>query len=251
MRDYPLDAEGRIGELGKQDGKAHLGLLLVIALLGGALLLMAFLENAGAEVIGGILGGLVVAFGIAIWHRFRTFEIRFYDSNESIAAENMKVYTAVRTDVGKSVFNVSIKPRLGMELKQYGFAFFDRGKLPWLIGCRRVPSEICVTDMGYYDDNARKFENVNLTCYENEGSFASGPMTRTAAGTRRHLQLTVIVASSLKMWEGILSFKLFYDRDGNPETKHIRTKFFVRPPNKRKPIHSLFKKVLRCYPVST
>jgi len=237
---------GRIGV--GESGRARIDIFPLLLIIGVLLIMMAFLENAGAEVIGGVIGGLVVLYAGSLWFKFSTFQIRFLSHTEPITAEHAGEHTALRTDVGTSVFNVCIKPRKGIELEKYGFAFFEKGKLPWLVGRRCSTENAEITQMRFFNDRNRTWEDAPLTKYYNEGCFAEKPILNLAGGSRAYYALEVRVASSLKSWEGVLSFKLFYQRDGNPETKKVRTKFFVRSPDKHRPMRSLFKKVLKCEP---
>lgn len=244
-----LPISGRIGVwdcLKKQHGRARIDSTLPLLLAGILLIAMTFLENAGAEIIGGMVGGLTVLFATVLWYKFRTFQLHYLDCKESITAEHMREYTALRTGVGRCSFRVMIRPRRGLTLTGYSFAFFDRGKLPWSHGERRNTKDVKVCKMRYFNTHTRDFHDANLKIIDDEGSYTEQPLLSLAAGSRAYFELDVEVSNALESWEGILSFQLHYERDGNPDKKNVRTKFFVRPPNKRRPFRSIFKKVLRC-----
>lgn len=207
---------------------------------------MGFLENASAEMLGGIMGGLVVLVFLSAWNKIRLFEIRCFSPSELITAEHIQTCTALRTNVGCCTARLRIRPRRGMELEQYDFAFFDRGWLPWLVGRRRNTPEVRVLNMRYVSDNSRVFHDSGLRVIEGEGSHSGTPMVSLAAGNCLYLEIDICVAETLKMWEGVLSLQLHYQRDGNPERQNVRMKFFVRPPDARRPWRSMFKRVMNC-----
>ncbi len=209
--------------------------------------MQSFWQNLSTETIGGIVGGGIVFILGSLLIRLRIFTIRFVSPTEHITPEQRGEHTAVRADVGTSVFGMCIKPRMGVELTAYGFAFFDRGKLPWLVG-RRRSENAKITKMRFKNDYTRKWEDTPLNYYDNEGSYSDLPLLSLAGGRRAYYELEVQIASLPKPWEGVFRVLLFYERDGNPETKFIRTKFFVRPSDKRRPVRSVFKKVLKCEP---
>ncbi len=175
--------------------------------------------------------------------RYGIFELRYLDPTEPLKAEHMQEYTAVRTDVGSSYFRITIRPRIGVALTKYSIAFFNKGWLPWLHGRRRSTNEIKIYKMRY--NSSGKFCDAKLQMLDDEGSYSEEPCKVLAGGNRECYEFYVDVHNSLKAWEGILSFQLHFERDGNPDRRNVRTKFFVRASNRRRPIRSIFKKVLK------
>ncbi|MFC1980890.1 hypothetical protein ACFLVN_01420 [Chloroflexota bacterium] len=222
-------------------------LIIVVFLI----IMQAFWQNVSGEVIGGIFGGLVVFSAALLWYKYRTFRIRFLSTEGRLTAEHMRQYTAIRADIGLATFRVIIIPRIGVDLVSYNFAFFDRGKLPWLVGRRRSTNDIKVTGMRYYNGRLRKWVKVDLENSDNEGITSDQPSFSLASGSRAYYDLDTRIANTLKEWEGVLSFKLFFQRGGNPEAKSVRTKFFVRASDKQRPMRSIFKKVLKCEPTKS
>ena len=207
---------------------------------------MAFLENASAAIIGGMAGGFIVLFAMGLWYKFRTFQLYYLDPKENLMAEHMQEYTALRTDVGLCSFHVRVRPRRGLILTAYNIAFFDKGCLPWLHGKRRSINDIKVYNMRYCDSRTRDFHDSNLQILDDDGSYTEQPTLSLASGSSTFFELDVEVGNILNSWEGILSFQFYYERDGNPDKKNVRTKFFVSSPNKRRPVRCIGKKVLRC-----
>lgn len=207
---------------------------------------MAFFENVGAEVIGGIIGGLVVLFAGSIWYRFRTFEMRFINPKETITAENMRTYTALRTETGECYFRIILRPRRGMTLKKGSFAFFEKGRLPWLVGRRRSTNEAKIKDVRCFDHDNKKFKDENFVkSTDNDNSSVTFPEIDLPPKTCTYLECYAEINDSLKSWEGILGFKIHFERDGNPDQKYVNTKFFVRASDQKRPLRSIFKKVLK------
>lgn len=209
---------------------------------------MAFLENAGGEIIGGIVGGLVVLFAASLWYKFRTFQLYYLDPQENLAAEHMREYTAIRTEVGNCCFRIRLRPRIGLSLEKYDFAFFDRGKLPWLVGKRRSTNDAKVYKMLHFSHHDKQFHDTKLDI-DNEGSYAEHLLS-LSGGNCTYFELYAEIGNALKSWEGILSFQIHYERDGNPEKKNIRTKFLVRANDKARTIRSIGKKLLKVTPIS-
>ncbi|OGO01095.1 MAG: hypothetical protein A2Y72_04860 [Chloroflexi bacterium RBG_13_53_26] len=210
---------------------------------------MAFLENAGGEVIGGIVGGIVVLSAVSLWYKFRTFQLYYLDPQESPTAEHMREYTAVRTNTGLCLFRIRLRPRLGLELEKYSFAFFDRGKLPWLVGRRRSTDDAKIYMMRYFSSNDQQFHDAGLRIFKNEGSCTEQPLLSLSGGSCTYFELGAEISDALKSWEGILSFQIHYTRDGNPEKRNVRTKFLVRANDKSTPFRSVGKKILKATPI--
>ncbi len=231
-----------------QSGKARLNVLFLLLLSGVLLIVMALLENASGEVIGGIVGGLVVLYFTSLWYKFRTFQLYYLDTKESLTAEHMSEYTAMRTEVGHCRFRIRLRPRIGLQLEKYSFVFFDRGKLPWLVGRRRSTEDARVCRMRYFNHNDRRFHDATLKNFDNEGSYAE-KLLSLPGGSCTYFELDAEISNALKSWEGILSFQIYYERDGNPEKKNVRTKFFVRANDKTRTLRSIGKKILRATPI--
>ena len=104
--------------------------------------------------------------------------------------------------------------------------------------------------MRYFDANDRQFHDANLRVYDNEGSYAERPLLPLPGGSCAYFELYVEINEVLKSWEGILSFQIQYERDGNPDKSNVRTKFIVREDNKARTFRSIGKKILRASAIS-
>jgi hypothetical protein len=239
----------RIEESNGQSSKARPDLLLICLLLGVALILMAFLENVGVEIIGGIVGGGVVLSAPYLWSRFRTFQLRYLSPQEEITAEYMHEYTAVRTNTKVSRFRIRLRPRIGLEIERYNFSFFDRGKLPWLVGRRRSTDEIRIRTVRRHSSNDGQFHDAGLRVLKDGGSSIEHALA-LSGGSCTFYELEAEVSEALKSWEGILSFRIEYRRHGNLDKRNVRTKFLVAPNDKAStPLCSLGKKILNATPI--
>lgn len=209
---------------------------------------MAFLENAGADVIGGIVGGIVVLCAVSFWYNFRSFQLLYLDPKEKPTAEHMREYTAVRTNTGRCCFRIRLRPRLGLELEKYNFAFFDRGRLPWQVGRRRSTKDIRISRMCTYNHHDQRFHDATLETGE-EGSSSGDVLLSLPGGSCTYFELEAEISDTLKSWEGILSFQIHYTRDGNPDKRNVRTKFLVGANDEVIPLRSFGKKILNATPI--
>ncbi len=205
---------------------------------------MAFIQNAGANVIGGVVGGLVVLFAIGFWYKFRTFKLRYLNPEESLTAENMRQYTAIRMDVGEYVTRISIRPRQGMILDAIGIAFFDCGLLPWKAGRRRSNRDILANSLRYFDDNDSWITPEFKV--KKEYSVVELPKLRFDSHSRRIFEITFNVTDAVKSWQGVLGFQMFFTRGGDPDRKNINTKCIIYAPEKKRPFRAIGKRILRC-----
>jgi hypothetical protein len=199
---------------------------------------MAFVQNAGAGITIGIIGGLVLLSTAYLWYKYGIFSLKFLNPEGNIEAEDMVEYTAIRAEVGQSNFKIKLRPRIGLDISEIGFAFFDKGKLPWLVGKRRVSKEAVVYDVNH--------PSIGALTIDDEGSYVNVGIPLTG-GSDTYIDLFVRISNKLNPWEGVLSFQIHYKRGGNPVKRNVRTKFIV---NEIRPVRSIGKKILKakCIP---
>lgn len=203
---------------------------------------MSFVENAAGEIVGGVVGGLVTLFAVSLWRKFRTFQLHYLDPKDCLTAEHISEYTAVRTDKGRCYFRLRLRPRVGLRLEKYSFAFFDKGKLPWTAGRRRSTHDAIIYKACYFNSHTQQFHDANLKVFE-QGSYTEQPLLSLSGGSCAYFELYAEIGEALQSWEGILSFQIHYERDGNPEKRDLRTKFLVGANDKPSG-----KKILRAAP---
>ena len=230
-------------KLGVKDesGKAKPDIFPIISILGIALMVMAFIQNAGAEVIGGIVGGLVVLFATGFWYKFRTFELRYINPQEDIKPEKMQRFTAVRMDVGEYVARIIIRPRKGMTLNAMGIAFFDPSWLPWKAGERRSNKDILASEFSYLDINGN-WISPELQKTEHY-TYVKLPDLRLASHSQRVFEIVIKASNAVQSWQGVLGFQMHYTLGGDPDRKNVNTKCIVCSPENRRPLRAVGKRI--------
>ena len=207
--------------------------------------MMAFIQNVGAEVISGIVGGLVVLFAAGFWYKFRTFELRYLNPNETFKQENIREYTAIQVGVGEYIVRMHIRPRKGMILTGFAVTFFDTGWLPWKVGDRRSNKDVFANALRYLN-KYEEYEDIPLSKVKGY-SYADLPNIHAASKSRIIFEIDIVTTDALKLWQGILGISILYNSDGNPNRKNVNTKCIISEPTKKIPFRAIGKKVLK-YP---
>ncbi len=207
---------------------------------------MSFLENAGAEIVGGIVGGVVVLLLPFLLRYFRLFELRFLSHKEIVTAEHMNLYTALAVPIGESTIRFSIRPRRGVILNKFNIAFFNMGIIPLGFGERRNIEVLTVERMRYLKNNnnweeLRDFEVGHDYALANLSNI---PEASLASGKRSMFEIDINVDKNMKNWQGIFAVQILFMRDGNPDKRNIHSKMFVYNIKRKKPLRTFGKKVI-------
>ena len=117
--------------------------------------------------------------------------------------------------------------------------------MPWWVGGRRDPSDIRVTAIRIFGDSGFQDQPVTFT---SENTYANTGITALYEKKRTVLELEITATRAVERWEGILGFQLSFRRDGNPSTRNVNTKFFVRHDDDTRPFRAIGKRVIRAKP---
>lgn len=207
---------------------------------------MNFIDNASAEIVGGIVGGLVVLLLPSIIRYFGLFELRFLIPKEIVAAEHMNKFTALAVPIGKSTIRFCIRPRQGILLSKFNIAFFDMGNIPLRHGRRLNEEDVEVNGMRYLKNNNvwEKLSDFEIGHDYVLANLSNIPEAGLASGKRSMFELDIDIDKSLKNWQGIFAVQIIFMRDGNPDKRNIHSKMFVYNIQKRKPFRTIGKKIL-------
>ena len=206
----------------------------------------------GTDIVGGAIGGLVVAAVIFslpwLSHKFGRFEARYLDPHETITPEHMRKSICLGLPTGDSMVALSLHPRDGIILNRWNFAFFDNPGYPrrlWppTLGRRRSIQEVRVTSLKGHlhgtwfeysvealNEEAVAVDQIGWPFYEN---------------SRAVFEIGFRASEALKDWDGILRLQLHYSHGEIMAMRNVHTKVFVRPLSKRRPITFALRNVQR------
>ena len=230
-------------------------LSIVITIVIGGVIVLTFAEALRIEILGGVIGGIVVGiiFVSIPWlsSRLRRFELRFLDPDESITAEHMKRSITVGVQTGKSTVRFSLRPRMGVKAKRISFSAFanpayPKRLLPQSIGRRISTSEIGVIHLRDYQDN-ESWRDWPLTPRHGE-AFTTDLSLEFTANKRRVFEIEIETSNGMKRWDGILGVQVDYYSAGDLDSRNIHAKLFVRSLVERRPLTFALRGVQRGKP---
>lgn len=207
---------------------------------------MSFIENASAEIVGGIVGGVVVLLLPFLFRYFRLFELRFLIPKEIVTAEHMNIFTALAVPIGESTIRFSIRPRQGVILTKFNIAFFDMGVIPLMHGERRNEEVLKFKRMRYLKNNNawEVLSNFEIGHDYALANLSNIPEASLASGKRSMFEIDINVDKNMKNWQGICAVQILFMRDGNPDKRNIHSKMFVYNIKKKKPLRAFGKTII-------
>jgi hypothetical protein len=211
--------------------------------------------DIAVAAVAGVLAGLTVyvvggLFPIAK-SKYRQFQIRFMRlrSCETPQGDENANATSVELQTGSNEVIIRFSPRYGIRLKCLAIDFFDNRRfpirvMPYSTGTRREVESIRVDKIEVFRKSTGQWtcvkESESLSSISNSYPFDEVIYTNS----HRYYKLHVEVQEIPDKWDGIMSFRVDYMRDGNYERRDVHSKIF-KGDNRLKPIAHLFKSVAR------